>query len=83
MSDRIRDLEGGLQSVQARVSTEEHPLLRQDLLTIKKSPDLFGIERQAEEVLPKASASASPRAQSAASSYKVEDEVRGIYGADI
>ncbi|KAI0086530.1 hypothetical protein BDY19DRAFT_960418 [Irpex rosettiformis] len=74
MSDRIRELEVGLQAVQTQVSSEAHPLLRQDLLTIKKSPDLFGIEQQAEEMLPKASASASPRAQSAASSSKDMDE---------
>ncbi|KAI0345766.1 hypothetical protein BDW22DRAFT_1389654 [Trametopsis cervina] len=47
MSDRIRELEGGLQTVHSRVSADEHPLLRHELLSIKKSPELFGIDQQA------------------------------------
>ncbi|KAI0071702.1 hypothetical protein K474DRAFT_1652176 [Panus rudis PR-1116 ss-1] len=43
MSERIRQLEEALQSLQSRLSKEEHPLLRQELLSIKKSPELFGV----------------------------------------
>ncbi|KAI0699104.1 fungal-specific transcription factor domain-containing protein [Cytidiella melzeri] len=80
MSDRIRDLESGLQTVQLKVSQDEHPLLRQDLLAIKKSPDLFGIEQQmahndsAQDVTSKAEESL--RELSAASSSKDADDER-------
>lgn len=46
MSERIRLLEEGLQAVNSQVSQNEHPLLRPDLLTIKKSAELFGIDQQ-------------------------------------
>ncbi|KLO11085.1 hypothetical protein SCHPADRAFT_921876 [Schizopora paradoxa] len=35
MSERIRQLEDGLSIVQSRVSTEQHPLLRDELLSLK------------------------------------------------
>ncbi|KAI0781976.1 hypothetical protein C8Q75DRAFT_728229 [Abortiporus biennis] len=46
MSERIRQLEDALQSVYARVAPDEHPLLRQELLLIKKTAELFGLEQQ-------------------------------------
>ena len=46
MSERIRLLEDALQNSHARNSPTEHPLLRRDLLLIKKSPELFGIDQQ-------------------------------------
>ncbi|KAH9950592.1 hypothetical protein B0H21DRAFT_866625 [Amylocystis lapponica] len=45
MSERIRQLEEGLQALQAQHSAETHPLLRQELLHIKRSPELFGMDR--------------------------------------
>ncbi|KZT73770.1 hypothetical protein DAEQUDRAFT_761749 [Daedalea quercina L-15889] len=45
MSDRIRQLEEALGQLQSQHSTEPHPLLRQELLAIKRSPELFGVER--------------------------------------
>lgn len=86
MSDRIRELETGLQEVQLKVSSDKHPLLREELLTIKKSPDLFGLEQQgshhdtAQDVSPKASTSTSvsPRAQSTGG-----DEVRRMRDVNI
>ncbi|KAF8843214.1 hypothetical protein BDN67DRAFT_964572 [Paxillus ammoniavirescens] len=41
MSDRIRQLEDALGTVQAKCSTESHPLLNQDLLRIKNSLELY------------------------------------------
>ncbi len=35
MSERIRQLEDGLSITQSRVSTEQHPLLRDELLSLK------------------------------------------------
>lgn len=46
MSERIRQLEEALETLQAKVSATEHPLLRQELLSIKKSPELFGIDQR-------------------------------------
>ncbi|KZT12061.1 uncharacterized protein LAESUDRAFT_720038 [Laetiporus sulphureus 93-53] len=47
MAERIRQLEDALQTIQAQHSTESHPLLRQELLSIKRSPELFGMDRNA------------------------------------
>lgn len=44
MSERILALEDALRSLQSQMSTDEHPLLRQELLAIKKSPELFGVD---------------------------------------
>ncbi|KAH7926481.1 hypothetical protein BV22DRAFT_1128172 [Leucogyrophana mollusca] len=41
MSDRIRQLEDALESVQARCSPEPHPLLHQDFLRIKNALELY------------------------------------------
>ncbi|KAH8104572.1 fungal-specific transcription factor domain-containing protein [Cristinia sonorae] len=46
MSERIRQLEEALHSLQSQLSPNEHPLLSQELLLIKKSPELFGVEQQ-------------------------------------
>ncbi|THH30715.1 hypothetical protein EUX98_g3450, partial [Antrodiella citrinella] len=46
MSERIRQLEEALRSLQSQLSPSEHPLLAQELLLIKKSPELFGVEQQ-------------------------------------
>lgn len=46
MSERIRSLEDALQHMQLQHSSEPHPLLRQELLAIKRSPELFGVERE-------------------------------------
>ncbi|TCD70534.1 hypothetical protein EIP91_002880 [Steccherinum ochraceum] len=46
MSERIRQLEEALRNVQSQLSPNEHPLLAQELLLIKKSPELFGVEQQ-------------------------------------
>ena len=46
MSERIRKLEEALKEDHSHLSSTEHPLLRQDLLLIKKSPELFGIDQQ-------------------------------------
>ena len=45
MSERIRSLEDALQQLQSQHSSEPHPLLRSELLAIKRSPELFGVER--------------------------------------
>lgn len=45
MSERIRSLEDALHQLQSQHSSEPHPLLRQELLAIKRSPELFGVER--------------------------------------
>ena len=42
MSDRIRDLEGALEALQIRYEGTPHPLLRQDLLQVKSSLELYG-----------------------------------------
>lgn len=46
MSERIRRLEEALQSSHSQLSAADHPLLRPNLLLIKKSPELFGIDQQ-------------------------------------
>ena len=46
MSERIRQLEEALRSLHLKLSPDEHPLLSQELLLIKKSPELFGVEQQ-------------------------------------
>ena len=81
MSERIRMLEEGLQSVYSQVSTSEHPLLRQDLLTIKKSPELFGIDQRPtvdHDATPEACQKHEdvPRASSSVDSLRDDDEVR-------
>lgn len=74
-------LEEGLQTTYSQVSTSEHPLLRQDLLTIKKSPELFGIDQRPvaeHDATPEASQKHDdlpPRATSSPSSSKDEEEV--------
>jgi hypothetical protein len=45
MSERIHQLEDALRTTSSQVSPTEHPLLRQELLLIKKSPELFGIDQ--------------------------------------
>ncbi|OCH85576.1 hypothetical protein OBBRIDRAFT_891076 [Obba rivulosa] len=45
MSERIRQLEDALLSLHQHHSNEPHPLLTQELLLIKKSPELFGVDR--------------------------------------
>ncbi|KAH9936325.1 uncharacterized protein B0H18DRAFT_868423 [Fomitopsis serialis] len=45
MAERIHQLEDALGQLQSSHSTEPHPLLRQELLAIKRSPELFGVER--------------------------------------
>ena len=48
MSERIRQLEEALHDLHSQLSpAEHHPLLRQDLLSIKKSPELFGMDGSA------------------------------------
>lgn len=44
MSERIRQLEEALQALQSQLSPNKHPLLQQELLSIKKSPELFGVD---------------------------------------
>ncbi|OBZ71228.1 putative transcriptional regulatory protein C1F7.11c [Grifola frondosa] len=44
MSKRIRELEEALHVIQSQHSTDPHPLLRPELLLIKKSPELFGVD---------------------------------------
>lgn len=46
MSERIRQLEEALRSLQSRFSADDHPLLSQEFLLIKKSPELFGVDQQ-------------------------------------
>jgi hypothetical protein len=41
MSDRIRQLEDALETVQAKCSPDPHPLLHQDSLRIKNSLELY------------------------------------------
>jgi hypothetical protein len=41
MSDRIRQLEDALETVQAKCSSDPHPLLHQDSLRIKNSLELY------------------------------------------
>lgn len=45
MGQRIRELEGALSLFQSSISAEPHPLLREDLLSIKHGPQ----PRQADE----------------------------------
>ncbi|KAF9236495.1 hypothetical protein BU15DRAFT_49985 [Melanogaster broomeanus] len=56
MSDRIRQLEDALSTVQKKCSTEPHPLLNQDFLRIKNSLELYtpqgGTARQSRTDLP-------------------------------
>lgn len=59
MSERIRKLEEALKTDHSQLSATEHPLLRQDLLVIKKSPELFGIEQQQQQHTPAAQATSS------------------------
>lgn len=42
MSDRIRYLEEALETLQSSCSPQIHPLLREDLLSIKTSVELYG-----------------------------------------
>jgi hypothetical protein len=44
MSDRIQQLEDALASLQSSLSTDEHPLLRSDLLRIKSSAELHRVQ---------------------------------------
>ena len=65
MSERIHQLEDALRSTNLRLGTSEHPLLRQELLLIKKSPELFGIDQHL------MNADASPEHQ-----HRIEDPSR-------
>lgn len=47
LSDRVRQLEEGLGTMQSSVSPETHPLLSPDLLRIKISQDLYASTIQA------------------------------------
>jgi hypothetical protein len=42
MSDRIRNLEQAVQTLQSKVSSQPHPLLAADLLQIKSALGLYG-----------------------------------------
>ena len=44
MSDRIRALEEGLEKLQMQHSEVQHPLLKGDLLLIKTTYELYGLE---------------------------------------
>lgn len=76
MSERIQQLEDALRSTNSQLSTSEHPLLRQELLLIKKSPELFGIDQQmmVHDDTPERRTEEPPRMSPAASS-KDGDEV--------
>ena len=50
MSERIRKLEEALKTDHSQITPAEHPLLRQELLLIKKSPELFGIDQHQQHV---------------------------------
>ncbi|KAL0581180.1 hypothetical protein V5O48_000870 [Marasmius crinis-equi] len=43
LSDRVRQLEDGIQTLQATRSSEPHPLLAPDLLQIKTSQEFYGV----------------------------------------
>lgn len=80
MSERIQQLEDGLRSTHLRtMDPSEHPLLRQELLLIKKSPELFGIDQQVmvHEATPDSQhKNDEPPRTSPEGSYKDADEVR-------
>ncbi|KAJ2931854.1 hypothetical protein H1R20_g5236, partial [Candolleomyces eurysporus] len=59
LSERVRQLEDGLQTVQSRVSNQPHPLLAPELLKIKTSQELYG-GPQASALTPGASTSNDP-----------------------
>lgn len=42
LSERVRQLEGGLKTLQSSVSSDSHPLLSSELLRIKNSQELYG-----------------------------------------
>lgn len=71
MSERIRQLEEALQVVQSQISPEEHPLLRQDLLSIKKSPELFGMDGSA------ATYTRIPQARTSPDDESLNNDLRG------
>ena len=77
MSERIQQLEDALRSTNSKVAPTEHPLLRQELLLIKKSPELFGIDQQmmVHDTTPERRTEDHPRTSPAASS-KDGEEVR-------
>lgn len=59
LSERVRQLEDGLQSVQSQVSNHPHPLLTPELLKIKTSQELYG-GPQASAVTPGTSTPSDP-----------------------
>ena len=81
MSERIRQLEEALRSLHLKLSPDEHPLLSQELLLIKKSPELFGVEQQQQLAAASAEArtgreetvASTARAESAGSSTREPD----------
>ena len=52
MGDRIRALEDALELLQKKHSSDPHPLLRQDLLLIKLSLELYGLDAPAQNTEP-------------------------------
>ena len=78
MSERIHQLEDALRSTNSRLTSAEHPLLRQELLLIKKSPELFGIDQHlmvSDASTEQQHRSEEPPRTSPASSSKDGDEV--------
>ena len=61
MSERIRKLEEALKTDHSQLTGSEHPLLRQDLLSIKKSPELFGIDQHLQQPPSESTPEAQPR----------------------
>jgi hypothetical protein len=49
MSDRIRALEDALEQLQSKQSTTPHPLLRRDLLRIKSTFELYGLDAPSQD----------------------------------
>ncbi|GJE98290.1 fungal-specific transcription factor domain-containing protein [Phanerochaete sordida] len=75
MSERIQQLEDALRSSNTKLSPAEHPLLRQELLLIKKSPELFGIDQQmmVHDTTPERRTEDQPRTSPAVSSKDGEE----------
>lgn len=61
MSERIRKLEDALKTDHSQLSSVEHPLLHQDLLFIKKSPELFGIDQHQQQLPSESTPEALPQ----------------------
>ena len=61
LSDRVRQLEEALETVQSTNTDRPHPLLAPDLLRIKTSQDLYGVHQSAAPPLPDSSTSYKER----------------------